>query len=453
MSRSPGDAQPVFDAIAESAVKLLGNSFTGVLRREGTMFRLAAMYSGVHAVELPPEAALVAIDPADNFPSQVFESGQLLHIPEWSALELTPHERNVKAHLGIESSLMLPLLRGETCIAVLFIGRDVPRAFTEAEIVLARSFVDQAAIALENVRLIHETKEALEQQTATAAILKVLSESPTDIQPVFRAIVDAAFRRFDVAVAGLALREGDGYRMMSMASATHAAGAPSERLTPLDASCDLPVAGDPVEDDAPSAGLVGHRASVVRAAHLRRGRHPRVADAADPARRRMRRRARRVAQGGARVHRGGDRGDAGVRRSGGDRDRERPAVQRDPRGPRPADRDGRRAAGHQRFDDGFASGLRGHPAALRGALRRRRRRRHQPDRRRRSRPHGRLRSHRARTQRGRHARRGRAAARARRATAGPGRSKAPPRRQRSRARRRSTIPMPCTVPTCRATFA
>jgi GAF domain-containing protein/CheY-like chemotaxis protein len=240
MSRSPGDAQPVFDAIAASAVKLLGNSFTGVLRREGGMFRLAAIYSGAHAVEVPPEAALVAIDPADNFPSQVFESGQLLHIPEWSALELTPHERNVKAHLGIESSLMLPLMRRDTCVAVLFIGRDVPRAFTEPEIALAGSFVDHAAIALENVRLFHETQEALEQQTATAAILKVLSESPTDIQPVFRAIVDAAFRLFDVAVAGLAQREGDGYRMMSMASATHAAGAPSERVMALDASATFP---------------------------------------------------------------------------------------------------------------------------------------------------------------------------------------------------------------------
>ena len=240
MSRSPGDAQPVFDAIAASAVKLLGNSFTGVLRREGGMYRLAAMYSGAHAVELPPEAALVAIDPAHNFPSQVFESGQLLHIPEWSALELTPHERNVKAHLGIESSLMLPLLRGDTCVAVLFIGRNVPRAFTEREIALAGSFVDHAAIALENVRLFHETQEALEQQTATAAILKVLSESPTDIQPVFRAIVDAAFRLFDVAVAGLGQREGDGYRMMSMASATHAAGAPSERLMAIDASATFP---------------------------------------------------------------------------------------------------------------------------------------------------------------------------------------------------------------------
>ncbi|MEO6742974.1 MAG: GAF domain-containing protein [Caldimonas sp.] len=240
MSRSPGDVQPVFDAIAASAVKLLGNSFTGVLRRDGDMFRLAAMYSGVHAVELPPEAALVAIDPADNFPSQVFESGQLLHIPQWSALELTPHERNVKAHLGIESSLMLPLMRGDACIAVLFIGRDVPRAFNEAEIAIARSFVDQAAIALENVRLFHETQEALERETATAAILKVISESPTDIQPVFRAIVDAAFRLFDVSVAGLAQREGDGYRMMSMASAAHPAGGPSAAAIPLDAQASFP---------------------------------------------------------------------------------------------------------------------------------------------------------------------------------------------------------------------
>ena len=240
MSRSPGDVQPVFDAIAASAVKLLGNSFTGILQREGDVFRLAAMYTGAHLVHLPPDADFAPIDPAQNFPSQVFTSGELLHIPDWLACDLTPHEKRVQANLGVRSSLMLPLLRGNTCVVVLFIGRDVPRAFTDAEIALARSFVDQGAIALENVRLFHETQEALQRQTATAAILKVLSESPTDIQPVFRAIVDAAFRLFDVAVAGLALREGDGYRGMSMASASHAAGPPSPTVLPLDARASFP---------------------------------------------------------------------------------------------------------------------------------------------------------------------------------------------------------------------
>ena len=192
ISHSVADTAPVFEAIAASAYKLLGKCFTGVLRRSGASFRLAAMYRGERAVELAEEAAFVPIDAGDNFPSRVFLTGQMLHIPDWSAIELTPHEQRVHANLGVESSLMLPLMRGAECIAVLFIGRERPQAFTEKEIALARSFVDQGAIAIENTRLFNETKEALERQTATAEILKVIAASPSDVQPVLDAIVQSA---------------------------------------------------------------------------------------------------------------------------------------------------------------------------------------------------------------------------------------------------------------------
>jgi GAF domain-containing protein/DNA-binding response OmpR family regulator len=191
ISRSPADVQPVFEAIAASAYHLLGRCFTGVLERNEEGFRLAAMFKGQQALAVP-DSDVVRIDVEANFPSRVFTSGQMLHLPDWSAIELPPHEQRVRSALGVEASLLLPLMRGDECVAVLFIGRERPGAFTDKEIALANSFVDQASIAIENARLFNETQEALERQTATADVLQVISSSVSDAQPVFDIIAQRA---------------------------------------------------------------------------------------------------------------------------------------------------------------------------------------------------------------------------------------------------------------------
>jgi GAF domain-containing protein len=159
ISSSPTDVQPVFDAIARSAFRLLSGTATGVLLRVGDGYRLVAMHFGDQAVGLPPNPEYAPIDPAANFPSRVFVSKAMLHIPDWSAIELPPHERGVYEGLGVRSSLMLPLLREDECIGVLFVSRSSVRAYTDKEIALMQSFVDQAVIAIENVRLFHEIEE------------------------------------------------------------------------------------------------------------------------------------------------------------------------------------------------------------------------------------------------------------------------------------------------------
>jgi signal transduction histidine kinase/CheY-like chemotaxis protein/putative methionine-R-sulfoxide reductase with GAF domain len=208
ISGSPTDVKPVFTAIASAAYRLQNSSLTGVQIREGDSYRLVAMYRGGQPVELD-DTHVVRIDPSANFPSRVFVGREMLHIPDWDAIDLPPHERQIQALLKLRSVLYLPMLREGECIGVLFFARHEPVAFTDKEIALAQSFVDQAVIAIENVRLFNETREALARQTATGEVLQVISSSVADTAPVFERIIDSCQQLFATDQIGiLVVRDG-----------------------------------------------------------------------------------------------------------------------------------------------------------------------------------------------------------------------------------------------------
>jgi GAF domain-containing protein len=193
ISQSPTDVQPVFDAIVSTAVRLLRCDMAFFLRCHGSTFSQAALVeSGGSrpALDLAP----VPIDPDANFPSRAIVSKKNLHLPDWSTIDLPDHERQIRVRYGINSSLFLPLLRAGECVGLLAMAGKRANMFGESEIALAESFRDQALIAIENTRLFNETQEALERQTATAEILKVIAASPSDVQPVFEAIVERSTR-------------------------------------------------------------------------------------------------------------------------------------------------------------------------------------------------------------------------------------------------------------------
>ncbi|MGE5168806.1 MAG: GAF domain-containing protein, partial [Rudaea sp.] len=130
ISSSPTDVQPVFDAIVVTASKLLPSMFTAVLRRDGDHYRLAARASGGLADALPhPHPERIPIDPAGNFPSRVFASRAMLHLPDWSTIELPPHERKIREGSGVRSSLLLPLVCDNECVGVLVIAHSRPHAY------------------------------------------------------------------------------------------------------------------------------------------------------------------------------------------------------------------------------------------------------------------------------------------------------------------------------------
>ncbi len=208
ISSSPTDVQPVFDAIVGTALKLMACDFTALLRSDGGTFSpVASATPG--GVPMSLGQKIVPVDPAANFPSRVILSKKMLHIPDWSAIDVPVHEQRVRELAGISASLMLPLMRQNECIGVLALARDKAGAFSEKEIALAESFVDQAVIAIENVRLFNETKEALERQTTTAAVLQVISGSMADPKPVFDKILDSCERLFGATDMSVCLVDGD----------------------------------------------------------------------------------------------------------------------------------------------------------------------------------------------------------------------------------------------------
>jgi GAF domain-containing protein/CheY-like chemotaxis protein len=209
ISASPNDLQPVFHAIVGAAFRLFEVAFAVLFRRENDSYRVMSMAQKDRPI-FGPSANLLPLDAQANFPSQVMLSRRMLHLPDWKAVELPPHEQRVHDAEGVNSALMLPIVLGEECIGALGVGRFVAGAFSDKEIGQLRAFVDQAVIAIQNVRLFNETKEALEQQTASAEVLQVIGSSVSDTQPVFERILTSAQRILNTNYVNIGLIGEDG---------------------------------------------------------------------------------------------------------------------------------------------------------------------------------------------------------------------------------------------------
>jgi GAF domain-containing protein len=232
IASSPTDVQPVLDAIARSVVRLCDGLFGAVFRFDGELLHFAAHYNftpkgleafeRVYPVQLTPEAPL---GPA------ILER-RIVHIPDTLANVRADYTRPLVEALGHRSLLAVPMLRGETPLGTINVARATPGPFTDTQIELLKTFADQAVIAIENVRLFTELQAsnrelttALDTQTATSEILRVISRSQTDVQPVFDAIVASAVRLLRAYSGALTRIAGDQVELAALTSTDDAGDA------------------------------------------------------------------------------------------------------------------------------------------------------------------------------------------------------------------------------------
>jgi two-component system, NtrC family, sensor kinase len=225
ISRSPADTQPVFESIVLTAVRLLHCDLAGLFECDEFVYSpvAGANSQGLFTLYGPSK---VPIDPSATFPSRAIVAKEILSIPDWSRIELPEVERRVRAESGLNSTLYLPLLREDACIALLVFGSNQADNFGPGEIALAESFRDHALIAIQNTRLFNQAKsrtrdleESLQQQTATADVLKVISRSVFDLQTVLDTLVESACKLCGARTALLYLRGDDAFECKAVAGA------------------------------------------------------------------------------------------------------------------------------------------------------------------------------------------------------------------------------------------
>src|SRR5438093_1023910 len=199
ISSSPTDVQPVFDIIAERAVNLCDAELSVVTRFDGTMLQIVALYGVTREVlEAVQRSAHPVSADSEGISARVLRTRDIVHVADVLSDETYDLKEEARAG-GWRSGLGVPILRDGEVTGVIFVGRATPGLFTDQQVALLQTFADQAVIAIENVRLFTELQRghrelttALDQQTATADILRVISSSPTDVQPVFDTIVRSA---------------------------------------------------------------------------------------------------------------------------------------------------------------------------------------------------------------------------------------------------------------------
>src|SRR5262245_17772116 len=227
ISRSTFDLQTVLDTLAESAVRLCEADQSVIRRRVGDAYLLAATYGFSPQQREHLERYSTKPDRGTTFGRAIVE-GHTVHIPdvvadpEWKRPEQP-------AATGIRAAVGVPLLREGEIVGALTVIRTEPRAFSQKQIELLETFADQAVIAIENVRLFdaeqqrtHELTQSLQQQTATADVLKVISRSTFDLRSVLDTLTTSAARLCEAETAGITRQKGDAYYY----AATH--GYPAE---------------------------------------------------------------------------------------------------------------------------------------------------------------------------------------------------------------------------------
>ena len=225
ISSSPGDLQPVFEAMLENATRICEAKFANLFLYEDSSFRVVALQNApqAYAERWRDRPVLRIADNPRNPLSRLAATKDVIDIPDLMAepgyIERDPRFVILVEFAGARTLLAVPMLKDEELVGAISIYRQEVRPFTDKQIELVKNFAAQAVIAIENARLLNELRqrtddltELLEQQTATSEVLQVISSSPGELQPVFDAILDNAVRICESQNATLWLQEDGALR-------------------------------------------------------------------------------------------------------------------------------------------------------------------------------------------------------------------------------------------------
>ena len=213
ISSSPGELEPVFQAMLENAVRICEAKFGQLYRFEGGAFHLAA------GIDIPPDYAEFLkkrgsfLPPAGSQLYRAMTTKRASYTADMAA-DTTPGS---PARLGgARSAIAVPMLKDDELIGAIIIYRQEVRPFSDKQVALVQNFAAQAVIAIENTRLLNELRQSLEQQMATADVLRVISSSPGDLEPVFKTMLENAARICEASFGNLLLREDNSFRAVAL---------------------------------------------------------------------------------------------------------------------------------------------------------------------------------------------------------------------------------------------
>ena len=234
ISSSPGDLQPVFATMLEKAVRICDATFGDIFRWEGDSLRLIASYNTPPVfAELLKRSPALGTSPG-TVARRMLEATTHVHIADLSInqayLERTSPQVVAAVELGgVRTVLAVPMFRGAELVGQFILNRQEVRPFNDRQVDLVKNFAAQAAIAIENARVLNELRqrttdltartaeltEALEQQTATSEVLQVISSSPGDLEPVFAAMLENAARICDASFGNIFSWDGDALHLIA----------------------------------------------------------------------------------------------------------------------------------------------------------------------------------------------------------------------------------------------